>query len=231
MFSDVWSNICCLWSRPSSSLSLIPTTKPGGTSRPLPMFRRLFPTATIFVLKVQQVPESLHRCARACCEVPSAAERGSPNSATSLPPRMAHQTVQPLAPASVDVKCHKYIFQLGSMCPKDSLLTRPGWFPERSWSAHFPIRSMNSPIPDHRISFGYLLTESGCAEWTHHGPVTHCVTQDFSFTKGMLPEERSPKVFHSVPKDCGKLWDGKWCFFGHNWHDLWTCLFAQLGFS
>lgn len=118
MFSGVWSNICCLWSCPSSSLSPDSNDEAWWHQQTTSHVPKALPNCNNLCAKVQQVPESLRRCPRACCEVPSAAERGSPNSATSLSSRMAHQTIQPLAPASVDMKCHKYIFQLGSMCPK-----------------------------------------------------------------------------------------------------------------
>lgn len=114
MFSDVWSNICCLWSCPSSSLSPNSNYEAWWHQQTTSHVPKALPNCNNLCAKVQQVPESLHRCPRACCDVPSAAERGNPNSATSLSSCMAHQTTQPVA----HVKCPKYIFQLGSMCPR-----------------------------------------------------------------------------------------------------------------
>lgn len=114
MFSGVWSNICCLWSCPSSGLSRNSNCEAWWHQQTTSHVPKALPNRNNLCAKVQQVPESLHRCPRACCDVPSAAERGSPNSATSLSSGMAHQTIQPAA----HVECPKYILQLGSMWPR-----------------------------------------------------------------------------------------------------------------
>lgn len=114
--------------------------------------------------------------------------------------------------------CHSYFSHgLGWSVP-GALAKRPGWFPwKEAESAHFPIRSMNSLIPDHRISFRYLLAWVRLY-WmdSHHGPVT-LSPQDFISPRVLFLKKEVLKFPASVPKDCGKLWDGKWCFFGYNW--------------
>lgn len=168
--------------------------------------RRSSPTATVFVPRLSGTLTASTTARRPVCEVPGAAtswsslqREESPASPPSLSPRVACQTVRPVAPASVDMKCRMYIFQLGSICPKELC-----WFLRKRLKS--PVSNkINKPAHPWLQNFLQVPYDQVRPCWiliTVRGPKVSPKT--YTSPRVCFPEERSPKACHLVPKDCGK---------------------------
>lgn len=116
---------------------------------------------------------------------------------------------------------------------KGTLLTRPGWFPGKKLKCPFSNK-INELTHPRWQNFLRVVSDWVRLCWmdSHHGLVTHCVTQDFNFTQGMLSWRKKSESFPFGPQGLWKIMRWKVTFL---WPQLvMTCehvSFAQLGFS